>query len=242
MTSGALALGDVLAANGEGFEAPGLEEFYPEPIAQFSVLGLDFEITRITLILWVATWPLIAVPAVARPASRRSCPASSSSSARAATPWSGTASPATSSARKGLPFAPVPGRAVLLHPGEQPDGIIPFAQISPNSKFAFPLVLAAHLLGASTTGSASASRASARYFKDTLSCRVCPRPMYILVTPIEILQNFVIRPFTLAVRLFANMFAGHMLLAVFALGTGYLLPSATSRSSSRRSRSSWRWP
>jgi F-type H+-transporting ATPase subunit a len=46
--------------------------------------------------------------------------------------------------------------------------------------------------------------------------------MYILVTPIEILQNFVVRPFTLAVRLFANMFAGHMLLVVFSLGAVYL--------------------
>ena len=60
--------------------------------------------------------------------------------------------------------------------------------------------------------------------------------MYILVTPIEILQNFVVRPFTLAVRLFANMFAGHMLLVVFSLGAVYLLRSATTRSSSARSR------
>ena len=45
----------------------------------------------------------------------------------------------------------------------------------------------------------------------------------ILVTPIELLQIFVVRPFTLAVRLFANMFAGHMLLVMFSLGTVYLL-------------------
>ncbi len=32
------------------------------------------------------------------------------------------------------------------------------------------------------------------------------------------------RPFTLAVRLFANMFAGHILLLVFSLGADYLLP------------------
>ena len=49
------------------------------------------------------------------------------------------------------------------------------------------------------------------------------RRMYILVTPIELLQNFIVRPFTLAVRLFANMFAGHMLLVVFSLGAVYLL-------------------
>jgi F-type H+-transporting ATPase subunit a len=50
-----------------------------------------------------------------------------------------------------------------------------------------------------------------------------PVAALILVTPIELLQVFVIRPFTLAVRLFANMFAGHMLLVVFSLGATYLL-------------------
>ncbi len=50
-----------------------------------------------------------------------------------------------------------------------------------------------------------------------------PIPFLVLVTPIELLQVFIIRPFTLAVRLFANMFAGHMLLVVFSLGTVYLL-------------------
>ncbi len=39
----------------------------------------------------------------------------------------------------------------------------------------------------------------------------------------EILQYIIVRPFTLAVRLFANMFAGHILLLVFTLATWYLL-------------------
>ena len=80
MTSSALALGHVLAA-GPGFEAPGLEAFYPEPLWHFSVLGVDFEITRITLILWIATLaiigflvatvrkPEIIVPMIAQPVS-----------------------------------------------------------------------------------------------------------------------------------------------------------------------------
>ena len=65
-------------------------------------------------------------------------------------------------------------------------------------------------------------QAAGRYFEDILFLPGVPKPMYILVTPIEILQNFIVRPFTLAVRLFANMFAGHMLLVVFALGAVYL--------------------
>ena len=47
--------------------------------------------------------------------------------------------------------------------------------------------------------------------------------MYVLVTPIEIASTLIFRPLTLAIRLFANMFAGHLLLAIFALGTVYLL-------------------
>ena len=41
--------------------------------------------------------------------------------------------------------------------------------------------------------------------------------------PIEFFTNFIIRPITLAVRLFANMFAGHLILLVFTLGGFALL-------------------
>jgi F-type H+-transporting ATPase subunit a len=45
VTSSALALGSVLAAEGgggDGFQAPGLGEFYPEPLVTFSVVGIPF--------------------------------------------------------------------------------------------------------------------------------------------------------------------------------------------------------
>ena len=42
-----------------------------------------------------------------------------------------------------------------------------------------------------------------------------PKALYLLVTPIEFLSTFLIRPFSLAVRLFANMLAGHILLVTF---------------------------
>jgi len=56
-----------------------------------------------------------------------------------------------------------------------------------------------------------------KYFKNSL---VPPAPWYILplLIPIEFISTFLIRPFSLSVRLFANMFAGHMLLLVFTLG------------------------
>ena len=44
-----------------------------------------------------------------------------------------------------------------------------------------------------------------------------------LLVPLEFLSNILVRPVTLALRLFANMFAGHLLLILFALGGEYLL-------------------
>ena len=48
-------------------------------------------------------------------------------------------------------------------------------------------------------------------------------PILLLLVPLEFLSNIVVRPVTLALRLFANMFAGHLLLILFALGGEYLL-------------------
>ena len=44
-----------------------------------------------------------------------------------------------------------------------------------------------------------------------------------LVTPLEFISNILVRPLTLSLRLFANMFAGHLVLLVFTMGGEYLL-------------------
>jgi len=95
-------------------------------------------------------------------------------------------------------------------------GIVPVVQISPNSHIAFPAVLAVIsyvmfiYVGARHHG-------GWKYFKHAL---IPPAPWFILplLIPIEFFSTFLVRPFSLAVRLFANMFAGHMLLLVFTLG------------------------
>lgn len=48
-------------------------------------------------------------------------------------------------------------------------------------------------------------------------------PILVLLVPLEFLSNILVRPVTLALRLFANMFAGHLLLILFALGGEYLV-------------------
>ncbi|MEV6298457.1 F0F1 ATP synthase subunit A [Actinoplanes sp. NPDC051861] len=95
-------------------------------------------------------------------------------------------------------------------------GIVPLVQISPMSHIAFPAVLAviSYVLfiwvGIRHHG-------FGKYFMHALKP---PAPWFILplLVPIEFFSTFLVRPFSLAVRLFANMFAGHMLLLVFTLG------------------------
>lgn len=55
-----------------------------------------------------------------------------------------------------------------------------------------------------------------------------PWPVLIILVPVEWLRVFVIQPFTLMVRLFANMFAGHLLLGTFTIATWYLASASFS--------------
>jgi F-type H+-transporting ATPase subunit a len=62
-----------------------------------------------------------------------------------------------------------------------------------------------------------------KYFWNTIFIPGIPPALHILTIPIEFLSAFILRPFSLAVRLFANMLAGHILLVTFAVLTLALL-------------------
>jgi F-type H+-transporting ATPase subunit a len=95
-------------------------------------------------------------------------------------------------------------------------GIVPLVQISPNSHIAFPAFLAI-ISYVMFIAVGVRQHGFVKYFKNAL---IPPAPWFILflLIPIEFFSNFLVRPFSLAVRLFANMFAGHLLLLVFTLG------------------------
>jgi F-type H+-transporting ATPase subunit a len=224
VTSSATALVDLLAADGgedSGFQSPTIAEFYPEPLFSFSVGPIDFEITRITLGLIIATAAivLLLVAAVRKPSvvpgKLQYLGESGYSLVR-----DGIARDVVGP--KGLPFAPFLGALFFFILANNAMSVIPFFQISPNSKFAIPLMLAV-IVWVLYNWVGIREQGAGKYFKDAAIPPGVPVAALVLVTPIELLQVFVIRPFTLAVRLFANMFAGHMLLVVFSLGAVYLL-------------------
>ena len=93
--------------------------------------------------------------------------------------------------------------------------VIPVIQFPIASHIAYPAVLAIIVyclkvyLGIKHQGPVG-------YFTNMIP-KGLPLPVYFLLVPIEYLSTFIIAPFTHAVRLFANMFAGHMILAFFSL-------------------------
>jgi F-type H+-transporting ATPase subunit a len=101
--------------------------------------------------------------------------------------------------------------------------IIPVAQFPVMSEIAFPASLMLMVYGTYTVLGIK-HQGLGGYFSNMIPKGV-PIGILLILAPVEILQYIIVRPFTLAVRLFANMFAGHILLLVFTLATWYLLSS-----------------
>ena len=101
-------------------------------------------------------------------------------------------------------------------------GIIPFLQMPATARMALPAALAL-MVWVVYNGAGIKHQGFIGYFKSVLFPPGVPKALYVLVTPIEFISAIIVRPFSLAVRLFANMLAGHILLVTFALLTESLL-------------------
>ena len=94
-------------------------------------------------------------------------------------------------------------------------GIIPFLQMPATARMALPLFLS--LLVWVVFIVTGFKHQGLAYIKNSLFPPGVPKALYILVAPIEFISTFLVRPFSLTVRLFANMLAGHILLVTFGL-------------------------
>jgi len=101
-------------------------------------------------------------------------------------------------------------------------GIIPGLQIAGTSVIAIPLILAV-LAWIVFNVSGIRKHGVGHYLKMNLFPPGVPAPIYLLVTPIEFVSTFLLRPMTLTIRLLANMMAGHLLLVLFFSATSFLL-------------------
>ena len=100
-------------------------------------------------------------------------------------------------------------------------GIIPVLYMPATARIAIPAFLAI-LVWLIFIGVGFKHQGPA-YLKNSLFPPGVPGPLYILVAPIEFISTFLVRPFSLTVRLFANLLAGHILLVTFSLLTEELV-------------------
>ncbi|MGC0249739.1 F0F1 ATP synthase subunit A [Pseudactinotalea sp. Z1748] len=104
--------------------------------------------------------------------------------------------------------------------------VIPFLNIGGTSRVGLPLVMAVWVL---LTYLAAGVRAQGlgKYLRGQLFPPGIPWPMYFIITPIEILQVFILRPATLTLRLTVAMVAGHLMLVLAFAATHFLLLEAS---------------
>ena len=104
-------------------------------------------------------------------------------------------------------------------------GIIPFFQMPATARIAIPLFLA--LIVWVVYNGVGFKHQGFKYLAHTLWPPGVPVALKPLVGIIEFISNIIVRPFSLTVRLFANMLAGHILLVTFALLTQSLFTAET---------------
>jgi F-type H+-transporting ATPase subunit a len=103
--------------------------------------------------------------------------------------------------------------------------LIPVAQFPATSKFAFPVGLTL-VVWVTYMFIGMKNQGPVGYFKNMAVPPGAPWWILPLLSPIELLSNIFVRPFTLSIRLMANMLSGHLLLLVFSVASWYLF-SAT---------------
>ena len=203
----------------EGFTAPGVEEFFYDPVL-FD--GTPFAVNRIVLMMLLMTGLLCLVFGLAfrRPTV---VPRGLQNLMEVGTEFVRVQIAedviGKEAAKKFGPYLTALFFFILAF---NITSILPLLHLPINGVIALPLIYAVitwliyNYMGIKAQGAGP-------YFKNSLFPPGIPAPIYLLVTPIEFISTFILRPLTLTIRLLANMLAGHLILALFFTATTYLL-------------------
>jgi len=205
----------------EGFHAPGTEDFEWPAIWEIHLGGFTLEINRTALLMLLATLVVLALFLVAfrRP---KVVPRGLQNLMEVGVEFVRRQIVLEVIGQDGLRFLPYLVTLFFFIFFANVLEIVPGINFPATSRMALPLFLAIltwvlfNWVGISTQG-------LGRYLRNTLFPPGIPWPLYVLIAPIEFVSTLIVRPVTLSVRLLANMIAGHLILAVFFLGTVYLI-------------------
>lgn len=99
--------------------------------------------------------------------------------------------------------------------------VIPVVQMPATARIALPMFLAVFVWFVFNIAG-MIEHGPIGYLKHSLIPPGVPAALLPIIVPIEFVSNFLVRPFSLMVRLFANLLAGHILLITFGILTAAL--------------------
>jgi len=207
--------------SGCGFPAPNAEIFFLEPYATLNVAGMDFVIGKTSIIAALVSL-IVAVFFLAAARPRKMVPGKLQSIGEQAYLFVRDQIAREVIGKDGDRFVPFLGSLFFFIWISNLMGVIPGAQFPIMSSLAFPVSLTLMVyitylyLGMKHQG-------PIKFFTSAMFPPGVPKAMYGLLAPLELLQLVVTRPVTQAIRLFANMFAGHLLITTFTVGAYYLI-------------------
>ncbi len=123
--------------------------------------------------------------------------------------------------KDGRRFMPILVTIFFVTIGMNLTGVIPPLQIAGTSIIGIPLIEAA--VAYVMFIYAGIRRHGGKFFTAALFPPGVPWPLYILLTPVEFVSTFIVRPISLVLRLLMNLVAGHMLLALCWAATQFFL-------------------
>ncbi|QAY63274.1 ATP synthase F0 subunit A [Xylanimonas allomyrinae] len=201
-----------------GFHAPTIADFFPSAVL---FAGTPFEINRIMLVRFIAAIALVLIVTLA---ARRAkvVPGRFQASVEFVLDFVRKQIAVEVLGEKlGRKYFPLLATIFCTVLFMNITGIVPFLNIAGSSVIGLPLVLALWVYVTYLWAGVKAHHGVGGFLKSSLLPPGVPWPLYFLLAPIEFLQVFVLRPATLAVRLLANMVAGHLMLAICFVATQY---------------------
>ena len=207
----------------EGFHAPGIEIFEWPDIVHLEVAGLDLSINRVVLQMFLVVllvWGLFFLAF----RSPKLVPSGLQNVMESMVDFIRNQIVLEVIGREGMRFLPYLTTLFAFVFLGNVGGIIPPILFPLNGRMALPAIMAiCSLLLFVSIG--ISQQGFVHYFVNSLFPPGLPKLLYLLVTPIELISTFIVRPVTLAIRLLANMIAGHLILSVFFVASGYMLTS-----------------
>jgi len=209
------------AGESGGFHGPSLEEFFP-PALFFD--GTVFEINRLMLIRFLVVLALLLVFVVGT-RRLRVVPNRRQSIIELAVGFvQSNVVDQTLGVKDGKRFGPLLITMFFFVVFMNITGIIPGLNLAGTAGFGMPVVLA--VVSYVVFIYAGLKKHPGTFLKSSLFPSGVPVFLYLIVTPIEFLSTFILRPVTLSIRLFMNMVAGHMLLVLCFSATSFFLFTA----------------